>query len=88
MMTVGLKLLPRGILDTSTLVQIGRCLGAGILMAVVVVPLRHFPLVLPVAAGGLTYAVAALVLRAVSIAELRQVWYHLTSRNAKVDWAA
>jgi O-antigen/teichoic acid export membrane protein len=88
MMTVGLKLLPRGIFDASTLVQIGRCLGAGILMAAVVIPLRHLPIVLPVAAGGLSYAVAALALRAVSIAELRQIWHHLTSRNVNVDSAA
>jgi O-antigen/teichoic acid export membrane protein len=88
MMTVGLKLLPRGNFDRSTMFQITRCLGAAVLMAAVVLPLRQFPVAVPVVAGGFTYTVAALVLRVVSIAELKQVWQYLVSNRGDTARAA
>jgi hypothetical protein len=88
MMTMGLRLLPRGIFGWSTMVQIGRCLGAAVLMTVVVFPMRHFPVAVTVAAGGFTYIVAALILQAVSIADLRQVAHYLVSRRTDVERAA
>jgi O-antigen/teichoic acid export membrane protein len=88
MMAVGLRLLRPGIFDRSTLLQVGRCLAAAALMAAVVLPLRDFPIAVPVIAGALAYLVAALGLRAVSTADLAQAWRHLAARRVALDQAA
>jgi hypothetical protein len=57
-------------------------------MAAVVVPLRHFPVAVPVAAGALSYGAAALALRAVTINDMRQVVRYLLWRRTEVDLGA
>jgi O-antigen/teichoic acid export membrane protein len=81
MMAVGLWLLPRGALGRSTGSWALRCLGAGLVMAAVVVPLRGLPIVVPVAAGALAYGGASLALRTVSPSDVRRALGHLLSRT-------
>jgi O-antigen/teichoic acid export membrane protein len=81
MMVVGLWLLPRGALGRSTGSWALRCLGAGVAMAAVVVPLRGLPLIVPVAAGVLAYGGASLALRTVSLSDVRRALRHLVSRQ-------
>jgi O-antigen/teichoic acid export membrane protein len=73
MMSAGLWLLPRGVLDWTTASRCARCLVAAAAMSAVVLPLRHLPLELPVAAGAVTYSVASLALGTLRPQELRQV---------------
>jgi O-antigen/teichoic acid export membrane protein len=82
MMVVGLRLLPRGVFDRSTLVDVFKFLGAGAAMCGVVVLTRELPIVVPVALGALVYCTACLVVGAVSLGELNAVRMHLITRRA------
>jgi O-antigen/teichoic acid export membrane protein len=73
MLTVGLRLLPAGLLARSTVGYVGRCLLAGLLMAVAVISVRDLPLVLIVPLGGIVYAASSFALRTISARELRVV---------------
>jgi O-antigen/teichoic acid export membrane protein len=81
-MVTGICLLPRGVVVGATLERAVRCLAATAAMGAVVLPLRAAPLALPVLLGTVTYAGAALVLGAVSRAEVGLVLRHLPLRRA------
>jgi O-antigen/teichoic acid export membrane protein len=87
-MAVGLRLLSRGVFDSTTVAQAGRCLAAAAVMAAVVLPLRSFPIAVPVLAGCVAYCLAALAVRAVSFSELGQVWQFLASRRTTSEQVA
>src|SRR5215472_780193 len=55
LMSVGLRLLPRGVLDRGTVLRCLGCLAAGLVMTAVLLPLRSAPLLLVVAVGAGTY---------------------------------
>jgi O-antigen/teichoic acid export membrane protein len=82
MMVVGLRLLPRGVFDLSTMVDLLRALGAGLAMCVVVVLTRDMPVIVPVLAGALVYAGACLAFGAVRPRDLQEVRLHLVQRRA------
>jgi len=71
MLTVGLRLMPAGLLPRSTVAYVGKCLLAGLLMAATVLSLHDLPLPLIVPLGGIVYAVSSLALRTISTRELR-----------------
>lgn len=73
MLAIGLRLLPAEIFTTSTLRYVLRCVGAGIFMAAVVAAARGAPLLLVVGLGAITYALASLGLRTLSLSEIRWV---------------
>ena len=81
MLAAGLFLLPKGVLGRQTVLDVSRCLAAGLLMAIIVVVGRELPLIADVAAGAITYAIASIVVGAVSVAELRQVLALLLRRD-------
>ena len=82
MMVVGLRLLPRGVLNRETAVELVRMLGAGVAMAGVVFLTRQLPIVVPVILGAVVYFGACLVVGAVSLGDLNQVRLHLVQRQA------
>jgi len=81
MMAVGLRLLPKGVLNRATLTDVLRMLAAGVAMAGVVFLTRELPIVVPVALGAIVYFGACLVVGAVSLGELNQVRMHLVQRQ-------
>jgi O-antigen/teichoic acid export membrane protein len=83
LMAVGLVLLRRGTFDLRTLGRLGRCLPAGLAMALVVILLQPLPLPVTVAGGAAAYSIAALWLRAISIAEVRQLLGFLLRRRGE-----
>jgi O-antigen/teichoic acid export membrane protein len=87
-MTVGLRLLSRGVFDSSTLRHLGRVLAAAAVMTAVVLPIRTFPIAIPVLAGALSYCVAALLLRAVSLSEVRELLRFVASRRKSTETVA
>ncbi|HET6345804.1 MAG TPA: oligosaccharide flippase family protein, partial [Myxococcota bacterium] len=74
MLAVGLRLVPRHVFDGATLDGVLRCLLAGAVMMAAVWLSRDLPLVIPVAIGAVTYGGACLVLGAVSVDDLRQMY--------------
>src|SRR5204863_9885771 len=66
MMAVGLRLLPKGVLNRATLTDVLRMLAAGVAMAGVVILTRELPIVVPVVLGAIVYCGACLVVGAVS----------------------
>lgn len=84
MMAVGLRLMPRGVLNRATVTDVGRMLAAGLAMAGVVLITRDLPIVVPIVLGAAVYAGACLVVGAVSLGELNQVRLHLVQRQAGV----
>jgi O-antigen/teichoic acid export membrane protein len=81
MMSVGLWLLPRDVLDRPTVTRCLRCLVAGLAMAAVVLPLRGAFLAVPVAVGALVYTGASLALGTLRISDLRATVEHLLART-------
>jgi O-antigen/teichoic acid export membrane protein len=72
MLMVGaIRLRPHGVLDKPTVNAMLRITGASLVMVPVVVALGATPLGVQVVAGGLTYALASLALRTVTIGEVR-----------------
>jgi len=82
MMSVGLCLLPPGVLGRATATWALRCAGAALAMAAVVVPLRGAFVAVPVVAGAAAYAAASLALGTVSLSDVRSVLRHLAGRAA------
>jgi O-antigen/teichoic acid export membrane protein len=80
MMVVGLWLLPRGVLGRQTAGWALRCLGACLVMAVVVVLLRGANLLVPVGAGAVTYVAASLLLGTLSLRDVRAALRALVDR--------
>ncbi|MGH2491104.1 MAG: polysaccharide biosynthesis C-terminal domain-containing protein, partial [Candidatus Limnocylindria bacterium] len=81
MLVAGLRLLPRGIIDTTTTARLARGVAAALVMAAMVWPLRDLPLFVPIGAGVLAYAASCLVLGAVSLGELVDAWHHIVRRG-------
>lgn len=77
MMSAGLWLLPRGVLDWTTASRCARCLVAAGAMSAVVLPLRHLQLEVPVVAGAVTYLAVSLALRTLRPHEVGEVLRHL-----------
>ncbi len=73
MLTVGLRLLPAGLLSSSTSAYVGKCLVAGLVMAAAVFWVRDLPLVVIVPLGAVVYAAASLALRTISAGEIRSL---------------
>lgn len=71
MMVVGLCLLPRGVLVRQTAIWALRCLGACLVMAVVVILLRDAFFAVPVVVGALTYVAVSLSLGTLSPSDVR-----------------
>lgn len=80
MMVVGLWLMPRGVLTRDTGAWALRCLGACLVMTVLVVLLRDANLVVPVAVGGLAYVAASLSFGTLSLSDMRGALRHVVSR--------
>ncbi len=81
MMSMGLWLLPRGVLDRSSLSVALRCLAAAAVMAAVVWLVRDFPIVVPIALGALVYGGCCLLFRAVVISDLQRFWAYFQQRQ-------
>jgi O-antigen/teichoic acid export membrane protein len=77
MLIGGLRLLPHGVYDRSTVLDLGKCLLATAAMGVTVWFMRDLPIAIPVAAGAAVYAVTCLLSGAVSLGELKEVHIHL-----------
>jgi O-antigen/teichoic acid export membrane protein len=82
MMVVGLRLLPVGVFERATLVDVVKFLGAGAAMSGAVLLTRELPIIVPVALGALVYCTACLAVGAVSLGELNAVRTHLITRRA------
>jgi O-antigen/teichoic acid export membrane protein len=82
MLVVGLRLLPRGVLGWSTLIDVLKCVGAGGAMAVGVVAARDLPIAIPIAVGGLVYASVCLAVGAVSLGDVKQIKLYLLQRQS------
>jgi O-antigen/teichoic acid export membrane protein len=82
MMVVGLRLLPAGVFNRTTLFDVLKFLAAGIAMTGVVFFTRELPIVVPIVLGAVVYCAACLILGAVSLGELNQVRLHLMQRQA------
>jgi O-antigen/teichoic acid export membrane protein len=82
MMVVGLRLLPAGVFNRSTVVDVVKFLAAGIAMSGVVFLTRDLPIVVPVVLGAVVYFGACLAIGAVSLGELNQARQHLVQRQA------
>ncbi len=73
----GLILLPRGVLDGSTLAGVLKCLLAGLIMSTVLWLAKDFSIFVLVPIGALVYGLAVLFFRAVTLGELRQARAYL-----------
>lgn len=74
MMLMGLYLLPKGSLQLANLWTAGRVLIAGILMLLVVWPLQHFFIAIPIFVGALTYLSLIFLLRLVPREDREVLW--------------
>ena len=87
LMAGGIALRPQGVLDRPTLNSLVRIVGASLTMVPVVLLLSSTPLVVQVVAGMITYAVASLALRAVSIDEIKG-WTSALRRGSRGEVSA
>ena len=81
LMAMGLRLLPRGVFDSTTLSTTLRTVGAALLMAGPVWITRDMPIVVPVAVGVVVYSGSCLLLRAVFVSDLRRAWSYFVDRQ-------
>jgi O-antigen/teichoic acid export membrane protein len=81
MMVMGLRLLPHGVLDRSTVLGVLRILAVCLPMAAVAWLARNQPLPVSVFAGGSVYVVSLLVTRTISREDLGSVVAHLLRRQ-------
>lgn len=81
MFVLALRLVPRGVFLLGTLGYVGRCVGAALVMGLAVVLVRDAPFLFVVAAGALTYTVASLALRTLSVSQLRGLVTELFDRG-------
>jgi O-antigen/teichoic acid export membrane protein len=82
MMVVGLRLLPGGVFDRSTVTDGLKCVLAGLIMSVVVYLNRDLPIAVPVVLGVLVYGGACWALGALSLRDLHEVRVQLLQREA------
>jgi hypothetical protein len=73
----GLMLLPRGVLDVSTLAGVLKCLIAGLVMAAVIWLGSDLSIFVLIPVGAIVYGLAALFLKAVTLDDLRQARAYL-----------
>jgi O-antigen/teichoic acid export membrane protein len=83
MMAMGIRLLPRGVFDRTSVGRALRCLVAALAMAAVVLAVRDRPLAVPVLVGAVVYAAASVALRTLTADDVRQVARHLVERRPK-----
>jgi O-antigen/teichoic acid export membrane protein len=81
MLVVGLRLLPKGVFDRTTVAGLLRCAAAALALTVVVLATRQFPLAVPVLLGAVAYGAGCLASGAISVGELRQVQLSLLTRR-------
>ena len=81
MLVMGVRLLPRGTLGAATLVAGLRVLATCLPMAAVAWLTRGQHILVPVVLGGAVYAASCLLVRTVTIADLREVLAHLARRR-------
>jgi O-antigen/teichoic acid export membrane protein len=87
MLVVGLWLLPKGVFNRTSVLGAGRCLAAGLIMAVAVFVTRDLPIAVPVLLGALVYGVSCLALGAVSRDDVKLVWGQLAQRRIATEAA-
>jgi O-antigen/teichoic acid export membrane protein len=80
MMVVGLILMPRGVLVRETAAWTVRCLGACLVMAILVVLLRGATIFFPVVIGALAYVAASVSFGTLSLSDVRGALRHVVSR--------
>jgi O-antigen/teichoic acid export membrane protein len=80
MMVVGLILMPRGVLVRETAGWTVRCLGACLVMTVLVVLLRDAFIVIPVVVGAMAYVAASLSFGTLSLSDVRGAMRHVVGR--------
>jgi O-antigen/teichoic acid export membrane protein len=80
MLVVGIRLLPYGIVQRSSVGYVGRCIAAGLIMCLVLVVARELPIVLTIVVGALIYVAASLALRTLSLGEARQLVREISNR--------
>jgi O-antigen/teichoic acid export membrane protein len=88
MMVMGLRLVPAGTFDRSVLLSTARVLLACVPVAAVAWLTREQPLIVPIALGGIAYAIACLLTRAVTVADVRAIAGHLVNRRSQLEAAA
>ena len=81
MLTVGLRLLPDGIVVPSTVGYVARCAAAGLLMSAVVLLVRDQPFLLVVLIGAAVYTAASFSLKTLSVAEIRTLARYVVGRT-------
>lgn len=81
LMVIGLRLLPPGILDRSTLTLAARILGAAAMMVGPVWLLRDVHVLVAVAAGAITYSLACFTLRIIFVDDLQRAWGYFVARQ-------
>ena len=82
MLVGGLRLLPSGVFERSTLTDLLKVAIATASMSVIVWLSRDLPIVFPIALGVAVYAVTCLLTGAVSLGELKEVHLHLVRGRA------
>lgn len=88
MMVMGLRLVPAGTFDRSVLMSTARVVLACVPVAAVAWLTREQPLFVPIVLGGVAYAIACLVTRAVTVADVRAIAGHLVNRRSQLEAAA
>lgn len=82
-LVVGLRLLPRGIVDTGTTAVIAKCVAAAVLMAAFVWLTRGLPLPVSVACGGAIYCVASFAMGTLALRDVRLLQSYVMRRSAQ-----
>jgi O-antigen/teichoic acid export membrane protein len=82
MLVGGLRLLPKDVFGTSTLIDVLKVGFASAAMGIAVWFSRDFAVIVPIALGAAVYSAACLLTGAVSLGELREVHVHLVRGRA------
>lgn len=82
MLVVGLALLPSGVFTRSTVIDVAKCVVAGLAMSAAVWFTRDMPIFIPVVFGGVAYASLCLGIGAVSFADVKQIQVYLLQRQS------
>lgn len=89
-LSAGIVLLPKGILNADNLWVAARIVGAGLLMVILVWPLRHFMIAIPILSGAAAYIIMILALRVIPNEDFRHFYaligaFQLRLRRAKTE---
>jgi O-antigen/teichoic acid export membrane protein len=85
MLVVGLRLLPKGVFDRDTGLDVLRSLGAGAAMCGAVLVTRELPIIVPVVLGAAIYGGTCLAVGAVTITDIKQLRLHVMQRGAAIS---